>query len=108
MPRVQEGPGYVGFFEQERRKAVEKKEQALKEKRACEEERNEMMRCALEVWHWHDALTEWRAQLNYKKEKAEAALRIIDEKTAEVLAAVNEEEEGRISPEDPLTEKKSS
>ena len=97
MPSAQEEPGYVGFFEKERRKAVEKREQALKEKRACEEERNQMMRCALELWHWHDALTEWRAQLDYKKEKAEAALKIIDEKTAEVLATLNEDEEGESS-----------
>lgn len=78
-------PEFFDFFRDEEDEAVKKREEAKKEMEACELEREALGRSYLEVNHRECYLRELRAQIEYKIHKAEAALKIIAEKSAEVF-----------------------
>lgn len=77
-------PEFFTFLHDERRQAEEDYSVALDDLEACVKEREQMIQLMLEVMDQETYLRKWREQVEYKILKAEAALKIIDDKTAEV------------------------
>lgn len=77
-------PEFFTFLQDERRQAEEDYSSALDELEGLVQEREQMIQCMLEVMDEETYLRKWREQVEYKILKAEAALKIIDDKTTEV------------------------
>ena len=78
-------PEYFTFLYNERRQAENDRDKASQELHACLNEREQMIKFLLEVKDEENYLRKWREVVEFKFRRAEAALKIIDNKTSEVF-----------------------
>lgn len=78
-------PEYFTFLYEERQQAEHERDKAMQELHACLNEREEMIKFLLEVMDEEKYLRKWRQQVEFKFRRAEAALKIIENKTSEVF-----------------------
>ena len=75
-------PEFFDFFQQERLQATSQGQQAVQELEACKQERIKLLEKFLEVEEWGIHVWNWRQQVEYKINKADEAIKIIDDESA--------------------------
>ena len=84
IPSALPGPHIRQFYDLERHQAELERERVLHELKSCEQEREKLWKTFCEVESWGIDLWRWREYVQYKIEKAEATLKIIDELSSNV------------------------
>lgn len=79
IPSVLPAPHIRQFYELERHQAELERMRVLHELESCQQEREKLWKTFCKVESWGIDLWRWREYVQYKIEKAEAALKIIDE-----------------------------